>query len=114
MLKDIINEFRKQNGRHPLVLDNQQENDYCLWHCKHMALTQVCQHTPNHLLHGKAEVVAYRSFYRDYYDALQAIIFQDFAESIGHRDILLFHDHFAGAFHVENNIVWVTIRGWEK
>lgn len=112
MLKEIINEYRQQNGRHPVSLDNQQENDHCLWHCKYMSATRARQHAPGHLLCGKAEAIGYRSFYRDYYDALRAIIFQDFAESMGHRDILLFHNHFAGAFHVENNGVYVCVRGW--
>ncbi len=112
MLKDIINDWRKTQGRHPISLDNQQENDNCLFHCKYMALIQECIHAPHHLRQGKSEAVGKASFYRDAREALSAIIFEEFANSMCHRDIMLFNDNLAGAFHAEHNIVWVTIRGW--
>jgi hypothetical protein len=111
MLQSIINEFRAQNGRHPVGMDNWQENEHCLWHCKHMA-NAGCVHAPGHLLHGKSEAVAYRSFFRDPREALNAIVFEDFTNSMEHRDIILFNDNLACAFHVEHNCVFVTIRGW--
>ena len=111
MLKNIINEFRQQNGRHPLDMNHHQENDHCLWHCKHMAYAG-CVHAPGHLLHEKLEAVAFRSFFRDHREALNAIVFEDFANSIKHRNIILFNDNLACAFHVEHNCTFVTIRGW--
>ena len=111
MLKNIINEFRQANGQPALVINNGQENDHCLWHSKYMANTG-CVHAPSYFLHDKAEAVAFRGFYRDYQEALRAIIFEDFAWSNKHRIILLFSDNLAAAFHVERNCVFVTIRGW--
>ena len=112
MLKGIINEFRQQNGRHPLAVDNWQENEYCLWHCKFMAEVQDCRHAPEHLLHGKSEAVAMRWLFHDHYGALRAIVFEQFADSIDHRNILLFSENLACAFYVEQNCMFVTLRGW--
>ena len=114
MLKSIINEFRQQNGLPTVAMGNFDEDHNCLWHCKHMAEVQDCRHAPGHLRQGKAEAVAVRSFFRDHYDALRAIVFDQFAGSIGHRDILLFSENLACAFHVDHNYncVFVTVRGW--
>lgn len=112
MLKNIINEFRQQNGRHPLDMNHYHEDEHCLWHCKYMANTG-CAHAPDHLLHGKSEAVAYRSFFRDFQNALRAIVLEDFANSMEHRDVMLFNDNLACAFHVVgHNLVFVTVRGW--
>lgn len=113
MIKEIINEFRKSNGRHPLAMDNWQENEYCLWHCKYMAEIDDCIHTPHYFRQGKAEAVARASFYRDVREALEDIIFKDFAESMCHRNVILFNDNLAGAFHVtEHNLIYACLRGW--
>ena len=113
MLKNIINQFREQNGQHPVEMGNWDDDQYCLWHCKYMA-NAGCVHAPGHLLHGKAEAVAFRSFFRDPQDALRAIVFEDFAGCMGHRNILLFSNNLACAFHVdhEHNCLFVTVRGW--
>ena len=112
MLRQPINEFRQSNGRPGLPIDNIQENEYCLWHCKYMA-SVCCCHTPAEMLYGKAEAVGYRGFFRDYREALRAIIFEDFATSNqGHRELILFSHNLAAAFHEERNCVFVTIRGW--
>lgn len=116
MLKSIINDFRRENGRHPLDMNHYQEDEHCLWHCKYMANTG-CVHAAGYLLHGKSESVAYRSFFRNFQDALRdalrAIVFEDFANSMEHRDVMLFNDNLACAFHVDrHNLVFVCIRGW--
>ena len=111
MIKRLINEFRQQNGRTWLAMDHWQADEHCLFHCKHMA-EAGCAHAPGHLLHGKAEAVAMRGVWRDHIEALKAIIFEDFAGSMKHRNILLFSDHIACAFHVAHNCVFVTVRGW--
>jgi hypothetical protein len=112
MLKNILNDFRRQNGQHPLDMNHYQEDEHCLWHCKHMADIQDCRHAPGHLLLGKSEAVAVRGFFRDHYEALRAVVFEQFANSMGHRDIILFNDNLACSFHVEHNCIFVTIRGW--
>jgi len=112
MIKNIINDFRRQNGRHPLDMNHHQEDEHCLWHCKYMAEIQDCQHAPDGLLHGKSEAVAMRWFFRDPHEALRAIVFEDFAGSMKHRDVILFNDNLACAFHIERNCILVTVRGW--
>ncbi len=112
MLKRIINEFRQQNGRHPIAMDNFDEDQNCLWHCKYMAEIQDCLHAPDYLRQGKSEAVAVRSFFRDHYEALRAIAFDQFANSMEHRDVILFNDNIACAFHIESGCIFVTIRGW--
>lgn len=112
MLKNLINEFRKQNGQPLASMDWSMEDEHCLWHCKYMANSQNCFHAPDHLLYGKSEAVALRSFFRDPLEVLGSIIFDQFGTSLGHRNILLFSQHLACAFHVEHNLIFVTVRGW--
>lgn len=112
MLKNIINEFRQQNGRHPIEMGNWDEDQNCLFHCKYMAEIQDCQHSPEHFRPGKSEAVAVRGFFKDRYEALHAIVFEQFANSMGHRDILLFSENLACAFCAEGNLIFVTVRGW--
>jgi hypothetical protein len=112
MIKEIINEFRRQNGRHPLRMDDHKENQNCLWHCLHMAKTQNWCHAPEYLRPGKSEACAVKSFFHDSYETLRAIIFEQFADSPEHRDIILFNDNLACAFHIEQYQVYVVVRGW--
>jgi hypothetical protein len=123
MIKQIINEFRKQNGRPPVSFDDYIENQYCFWHCHYMARIQECCHAPENLRNGKAEAVGGRGIFHDPYDTLRAIVFGapdetgkitgGFANSPEHREIILM-DNLAGAFHMDfmNHFVFVTIRGW--
>jgi len=114
MLKSMINEFRKQNGRHSLDMNHFQEDEHCLQHCKYMADVHGCSHTSDFLLNGKSEALSYRSFFKDYREVLGSIIFEEFSGSMVHRNILLFSDNIACAFHVRHdiNVVFVTVRGW--
>mgnify|MGYP007112145263 CR=1 FL=1 len=112
MIREIINEFRRANGRHPVSMDNWQENQYCLWQCLHMARNQDLCHAPEHLRPGKSEACAVRSFFHNPHETLRAIVFEQFGNSPGHRDIILFNDNLACAFHVDQYQVYVTIRGW--
>ena len=114
MLKNIINEFRQRNGQHSVSIGDELENEHCLYHCKYMASVQNCFHAPEHLLYGKSEAVGYCYFFRDPLEALGVIIFDQFSNSMGHRNILLFSRHLACAFHVdhESKLVFVTVRGW--
>jgi hypothetical protein len=111
MIRQILNEFRQQNGKPSLAIDNYEENQNCLWHCFHMSRIQCLCHAPEHLRPGKSEACAVKSFYRNHYETLRAIVFEQFADSPGHRDILL-SDNLAAAFHVEHYNVFVCVRGW--
>lgn len=112
MMEEIINEFRAHHGRHPLRMDNWEENQNCLFHCLHMARTQDLCHAPEYLRPGKSEAVAVRGFFRNPQDTLRAIVFEQFGNSPGHRDILLFNANLACAFYIEQYQVYVCVRGW--
>ena len=113
MLKSIINEFRQANGQGPADMRHWQEDQYCLFHCKYMAYIQGRVHSPWHLRPGKSEAVANGWYFRDCYDALRAVIFDTFGNSIEHRNLLLFSSSLACAHHTEENrLIYVTIRGW--
>jgi hypothetical protein len=112
MLKTLLNELRRNNGRHPVEMNNWNEDRYCLWHCFHMSKSKELCHTPEYLLNGKAEAVAVRTFYRDVNETLRQIVFEQIANSPEHRDIILYHDNFACAFCVDDYHIFVTIRGW--
>jgi len=112
MIKQIINEFRRINGRHPAKMDNHEENQNCLWHCLYMAKIKEICHAPEHYLNGKCEAVAVRGFFHNPIDTLHMIIFEQFANSPEHRDIILFNDNLACAFYIEQYQVFLTVRGW--
>lgn len=112
MIKDLINEFRRQNGRHPAIMNHREEDQNCLWHCLHMSrIREVC-HAPDCFREGKSEVCAARSFFHTPQETLRAIIFEQLANSPEHRDILLFNDNIACADCISEYFVFVTIRGW--
>lgn len=113
MLKSIINEFRCQNGRPPADMRYWQEDQYCLWHCKYMAHIQGRVHAPRYLRPGKSEAVTNGWYFRDCYDALRIAVFDTFGNSMDHRNMILFSDNLACAYHTEENrLIYVTIRGW--
>jgi hypothetical protein len=112
MIKQLIAEFRKQNGRHPAKFDHYEEDQNCLWHCLHMARTQDLCHAPEYLRPGKSEACAARSFFRDTRETLRAIVFEQFANSPEHREILLFNDNLACAFYQHQHQLFVTVRAW--
>lgn len=112
MLQKLINELRCLNGRHPIRLDNYEENQNCLWHCFYMARTQNLCHAPEYLRPGKSEACAVNSFFHNHYETLRAIILEQFANSPEHRDILVFNDNLAAAFCVEYYQIYVCARGW--
>ena len=37
MIKNLINEFRIQNGRHSANMNFTKQNQHCLWHCLYMS-----------------------------------------------------------------------------
>jgi hypothetical protein len=112
MIKDLIQEYRRQNGRHPANMTHYEEDQHCLWHCFHMSRVKEVCHAPECFLEGKAEACAVRSFYRSPEETLRAIIFEQFANNSAHSEVLLFSNNLACAFHSHEYHIFVTVRGW--
>jgi len=111
MLKDLINEFRQQNGKLPLAMDNNQENQYCLWHCLFMETIQNLVHAPKEYLGDKSEAIGSCGFFKDARETLHYIIFDKFNNSPAHKEVLL-SDNLACAYHIAQYQVLVCVRGW--
>ena len=116
MIKRLLNEYRMQNGKQLVVMDNWEEDQYARWHCLYMAKIQECCHAPEYLRQRDgyilSEVVAGRSFFHTPDETLRTIILEQIANSPEHKDIILSNDNLACAFHVEHYYVFVCIRGW--
>lgn len=116
MIKELIDEFRKQNGRHPAIFNHYKEDQYCLWHCLYMVRIKECCHAPEYLRQREgyilSEACATRPFFRNPHETLRAIVFEQFANSPEHREILLFNDNLTCAFYLHEYYIFVTVRGW--
>ena len=117
MIKDLIQEFRQQNGKLPARIDHYEEDQNCLWHCHHMANIQEVCHSPElprqrngYIL---SEACAGRSFAHNPNETLRAIIFEQFTNSPEHKEIILM-DSLACAYYMDfaHHFIYVTIRGW--
>ena len=112
MIRRIINEFRAANGRHPFSFPDHEANKHCLWHCQYMSYKEDVVHAPSHYLNGKSEACAMRGFYKDQYNTIRDMIFDDLGKSERHRDIILYSQELACAFYTTQYNIYVTIRGW--
>jgi len=112
MIKDLIAEFRRRNGRHPAIMTYPKDDQNCLWHCFHMSKIKECCHAPECFLQDKSEACAVKSFFRSPEETLRSIIFEQFANSEKHKEILLFSNNIACAFHWQDYHIFVTVRGW--
>lgn len=111
-LRGVIEEFRKYNGRKLLCGYFPVEDHNCFLHCLHMA-KEGLQHAPEYLRPGKAEAVGSIDFCENMEISLRRIVWDAFAHSEGHRNILLMNS-LAEAVYMHNGIIFVTIRGWEQ
>jgi hypothetical protein len=113
MLYQLINEYRAKNGRHNMPFDNYVENQNCFFHCVYMAQTGDVVNAPSYLLNGKKEAVAERVYFREYNEAVRAMI-EEFDTDPLHREIMLFNFNLAGAFFIRRDVhsIYVCIRGW--
>jgi len=111
MVTDLINEFRIQNGKEPFYDWNSVENQYCELHCFHMSRIKDAIHAPDYLLGHRGEACARHYWDWDLKHTVSKIIWEQFANSPGHKAILL-KDNLAYAVTQDNWMVYLTIRGW--
>jgi hypothetical protein len=112
MIKQIINDFRRDNGSPWANMTHYSEDNHCLLHCLHMTRVKNVCHAPEHLRPGKSEACAVRGFFHDPHETLRAIIYDQFGNSPGHRDILINSENLACAWIIDQYQVFVTVRGW--
>jgi len=103
-----INRFRAQNGIGPVEYGDNLVNHYCQLHCYEMARRGDAVHAPDHYLNGWSEAVAIMPYNEHWKDI---VIFDLLGTSEGHRDILLHSNKISYAGHINNWVVYVTIRG---
>jgi len=112
MVVDIINEYRKANGKEYIFVWNPVENDYCMEHCLYMAKLQCFEHAPEHLRKGKAEAIAKCGFIIDNFTTVRYLIFNVINESQKHKDVVLNYENLAYGFYIHNYTAYLVIRGW--
>lgn len=112
MIKDIINDFRRYHGIEPAQECEPVEHEHCKFHCLHMAKNYHIEHTPAHLLNGKAEIVASCEFQKNMEETEKALIWKVIWPSIEHREILLYSKYLAHYLYIDNYRAYLTVRGW--
>jgi len=112
MLIDILNEYRKVNGKEHVFCWNPVENDYCLSHCHYMAWNNQFEHAPENLLKGRAEAIVFCDFQYDNEITIRHLIYECIDKSQKHKDIVLNYENLAYGFYIYNNKAYLVIRGW--
>lgn len=112
MIVDIINEYRKSNGKDPIFCWNSVENDYCEAHSHYLAWNNRFEHAPECLRPGKAEAIAKCDFFDDTLSTIKNLLYECLDKSQEHRNIILTFDNLAYGFYIYNNQAYLTIRGW--
>jgi hypothetical protein len=112
MLVDLINEYRKNNGKEHIFAWDPVENDYCLTHCYYMAWNSRFEHTPEYFLKGKAEAIALCYFQYNNETTMRHLVYEVIDKSKEHKDIVLNYENLAYGFYIYNNKSFLTIRGW--
>jgi len=110
MVTDLINEFRKANGKHPIHNWTNFENDHCMAHCLYLAWGEF-RHTPECFLTGKAEAIAMCGFYGDFPASVKNAI-AILADDPDHRSVLLDYNHMSYGVFTSNYQLYLTVRGW--
>ena len=103
-----INRFRAENGIEPIKYSDNLVNHYCKLHCLDMARNHDIYHAPECYLDGWSEAVAITQYSDNWSDK---IVFDVLGSSENHRNILLHNSKISCAEHVDNWMVYVTIRG---
>jgi len=111
MIIDIINDYRKDHGKQPIHNWNKVENDFCEAHCLAMANAKQIFHAPGHFLGDRSEAVAVCSFGSDFNSTAYYLIFSVLNGSEPHRNILLNSNSLAYGVLVNDNAMYLTIRG---
>ena len=118
MIKELIQEFRKENRKFPAQMDYYEEDQYCLFHCLHMTRIQEICHAPEFLRQRNgyilSEACAGRNFAHNPNETLHLIIFEQLGKSPEHKEVLLESSNIACSLHMDfmNHFIFVTIRGW--
>lgn len=112
MLVDIINEYRKNNGKEHIFCWDPVENDYCQAHSNYMAWNNHFEHAPEYLLKGKAEAIAFCYFFYNNEITMKHLIYECIDKSEGHKNIVLNYENLAYGFYIYQNQAYLTIRGW--
>ena len=112
MMVDIINKFRRKNGKDNILCWNPVENDYCLQHCMHMSRTRKLEHASDYLRSGKAEAVASCVFLDDMENTIKHLIYGCIGNSSEHRKVILDYDNLSYGFMLHDYVAYITIRGW--
>jgi len=111
MVIDIINDYRKDNGKEPIHHWNKVENDFCEAHCLAMSNAGKIFHAPDYLLGYRSEAVAMCSFGNDFNSTISYLILSVLNSSEEHRNILLDSRYLAYGVFVNNGAMYLTIRG---
>lgn len=111
MIVDLINEYRRKNGRENIFCWNPVENDNCMQHCLYMVRLDRFEHSPEYLRPGKAEAIASCSFIYDTVNTM-GLLLAIIDGCQDHRNIVLNYNNLAYGFCVHNYMAYLVIRGW--
>jgi hypothetical protein len=110
IMEKAINDLRASQGRGNARF-NYYKNEHCFFHCLEMARRGEVYHAEPHYLEGWSEAVGMADFNGDYENACRHLLFEGFAKSEPHRDIILNCGELAVACFTSNYRLFVTIRG---
>jgi uncharacterized protein YkwD len=110
IMERTINDLRTSNGRSNAHF-NVQKAEHCFFHCLEMARRNEVYHAEPHYLDGWSEAVGMADFNGDYENSCRHLIFEGFAKSEPHRNIILNSSELAVGWFTSNYKLFVTIRG---
>lgn len=105
-----INQFRKDNGRHLVVLWDNVVGQYCEQHSWAMVRAGYLYHAEPCFLNGWAECVAMCSHTSNWEELSRRLIYDCFGTSDRHKHIILDHDCMAYGLVIHNHQAYLTVR----
>lgn len=108
MLEDTVNAFRVNNGVGSISNWDKRDQYNCKLHCLAMARERNVFHTPSYYIEDWDEAVA-ACQYSDNWES--RIINEVLGYSEPHRNLILNNSILACNYHIQDWIVYVTIRG---
>lgn len=109
LIFDAVNDFKKDNYHNSADWIDWAE-EKCYLHCKAMSDNNSLYHAPEEYRDWLSECCCTSSAFLPERDQIRHMIFILFASSESHRNLILNCSKFSGAYFVDDNQAWLTIR----
>jgi len=111
MLKDIVNEFRKSNGK-PEGIWNDEVSGYCNQHCLAMEKAGNIYHAEQCYRGDWGEAVAVCGYNgQSAWEWVSCAVYNILGGDNEHKDLILNSNDIAGAYQFSDYKLYITIRG---